>query len=86
MANIGKTGWRSVVAFRPAFYIPPHVLADRDRRLNMNPRDLSIVPLGDPLPGYSAADRTPSIVPAVHRDPLDALIFRRRPKTGARYG
>lgn len=32
-------------------------IADRNRRLELSPRDLSAAFFGDPLPGYSALDR-----------------------------
>lgn len=37
--------------------IPPEVLADREKRYAITPRDLSAARLGDPLPGYSALER-----------------------------
>ena len=37
--------------------IPDEVLSDRDRRMDLSPRDLSAALCGDPLPGYSALDR-----------------------------
>jgi hypothetical protein len=35
----------------------PLALADRDRRANLEPRDLTAWFFGDPLPGMSALDR-----------------------------
>lgn len=37
--------------------IPPEVLADRDRRRDLNHRDLTAAFFGDPLPSYSALER-----------------------------
>jgi hypothetical protein len=37
--------------------IPPEVLADRDRRRDLQPQDYTAEFFGDPLPGYSALDR-----------------------------
>jgi hypothetical protein len=34
--------------------------------------------MGDPLPGYSMADKAPSIVAGRQHDPLDDLMFGRR--------
>lgn len=34
-----------------------HLLTDRDRRLAVQPRDLTALVCGDPLPGESALDR-----------------------------
>lgn len=78
-------GWRDVDTVRAQIMIPEEQRADRDRRRCLLPLDLSLVPLGDPLPGYSALDRAPSIAASMHHDPLDDLIFRRK-KVGARYG
>ena len=36
---------------------PEEVLADRNKRLMLRPRDLSAAYFGDPLPGYSALER-----------------------------
>ncbi len=65
--------------------IPPEVLRDRDHRANLRHPNVSAEICGDPLPGYSAADRAPSITPSIHHDPLDDLMFNRR-KVGMRYG
>lgn len=40
----------------PRRYVPPHVMADRDRRAEI-PRSITSLVLGDPPPGYSALDR-----------------------------
>lgn len=82
-------GWASLglTRFDNAMDIPAAVLAERELRATLVPRDTTAFFLGDPLPGYSAADRasqstaSPSITP----DPLDSLMFRRR-KVGARFG
>lgn len=37
--------------------IPDSVLVDRDRRYHLAPRNLTAAFFGDPLPGYSAAER-----------------------------
>lgn len=72
-------------------YIPDDVLKDRDRRAALAHRP-GIVPLGDPLPGYSAADRAPSIAPERQPDPLEALTIKlinvqvRRSKSLGKYG
>ena len=36
---------------------PAHVLAERDARLALHPRDITAAIAGDPLPGNSALDR-----------------------------
>jgi len=36
---------------------PDHVLAERDRRLALHPRDLTAAIAGDPLPGMSALEK-----------------------------
>lgn len=41
----------------PAPSIPESVLADRDRRMAMYPRDLTAALMGDPPVGYSALER-----------------------------
>ncbi|MBZ0149131.1 MAG: helix-turn-helix domain-containing protein [Pseudorhodoplanes sp.] len=40
-----------------AVHIPAPVLAARDERLALSPRDLTAAIAGDPLPGLSALDR-----------------------------
>lgn len=70
-------------------HIPDAVKADRDHRASLVPLDTTALRMGDPLPGYSALERTPSIAPgiAIVRDPLDGLVFgKRRARTGARFG
>jgi hypothetical protein len=42
---------------RPAPKPDTKLLAERDRRLSIAPRDLTAQLLGDPLPGFSALDR-----------------------------
>ncbi len=37
--------------------VPDHVKAERDRRLALEPRDLTAAIAGDPLPGMSALER-----------------------------
>jgi len=37
--------------------IPEHVLAERDRRLDLERTTVTAIFCGDPLPGYSALDR-----------------------------
>ncbi len=44
---------KATLANRPA----PDLLAERDRRLALQPRDLTAAFCGDPLPGYSALER-----------------------------
>jgi len=44
---------RVIVDFRP----PAELIADRDYRSGLPPRDLSAAFFGDPLPGYSALER-----------------------------
>lgn len=75
--------------------IPDHVIADRDRRARLKHLSVGATLLGDPLPGCSALDKTPSIVPdplAIKKDPLDYLMFKRPlgrssgKAGGARYG
>jgi len=61
--------------------VPPDALAERDRRAQVPPRDLTAAVCGDPLPGYSALDRRraePTPRDARRRDPLDALLFMPR--------
>jgi len=36
--------------------VPDHVLAERERRYQLTPCDLTALLLGDPLPGFSALD------------------------------
>lgn len=38
-------------------HIPSHVLADRDRRMALQPRDITAAFFGDPLPGESYLER-----------------------------
>ncbi len=78
-----STGWRGVVSTtHPVKNIPKEVEDDRDRRaLLSHPSERH--PFGDPLPGYSAADKTPSIAASIYHDPLDDLIFGRRRKSAA---
>jgi transposase-like protein len=38
-------------------HIPSHVLADRERRKNLEPASVTAAFFGDPLPGYSALER-----------------------------
>lgn len=80
-----RSGWRSVDTVSATLNISEKQRLDRDRRSCLLPLDLSLVPLGDPLPGYSALDQAPSIAASLQHDPLDDLIFRRT-KVGARYG
>lgn len=40
-----------------SIHIPLSVLAEREHRLAVNPRDYTAAFFGDPLPGYSALDR-----------------------------
>lgn len=75
----------SAIESRSDVSIPAHVIADRKHRLSLVPRDCTALRMGDPLPGCSMLERSPSIAPSIHRDPLDGLMFKRR-KTGARYG
>lgn len=37
--------------------VPPTAIEERDRRLALEPRDLTAAFFGDPLPGYSALER-----------------------------
>lgn len=70
---------------RSDVFIPPFVIAERDHRRALSHRSVTAFRMGDPLPGYSAAE-TASIVPTEpRRDPLDALVYRRA-KVGARGG
>jgi len=59
----------------PKLEIPPSVLADRDRRLHLRPRDVSAALCGDPLPGRSALERGPDPRPFRRTDVLDGLRF-----------
>lgn len=54
--------------------IPPEVLADRDYRAGLVPRDITALICGDPLPGY-AADQVRVASPSIQHDPLDDLMF-----------
>lgn len=38
-------------------FVPDEVVAERDARKRLQPRDLTAAFFGDPLPGYSALDR-----------------------------
>ena len=51
-----KTGENPAEPIR-AVEIPIEVIAERERRLALQPRDLSAALCGDPLPGYSALER-----------------------------
>lgn len=64
----------------PKFYplqIPVEVLADRKKRAGLFPRDITARLLGDPLPGYSEAERVRVVSPSIVHDRLDDLIFGR---------
>lgn len=37
--------------------VPPDVISERNRRINLSARDLTASFFGDPLPGYSALER-----------------------------
>jgi hypothetical protein len=54
--------------------IPELVIADRDRRATLVPRDLTAKLLGDPLPTLSAAELPRQAGPSITCDPLDGLI------------
>ena len=41
----------------PSLSLRSDLLADRDRRANLEPRDVTAWFFGDPLPGMSALDR-----------------------------
>lgn len=75
----------SDIESRSDVQIPDDRIAERDHRRSLFPISLTARMMGDPLPGYSAADRAPSITPSIHHDPLDDLMFSRR-KAGMRYG
>jgi hypothetical protein len=70
--------WKGMVDFHQVKNIPKTVEDDRDFRATLQPRDTTALRMGDPLPGYSMAEKAPSIVPTRRRDPLDALIFKPR--------
>ncbi len=71
-------GWRGIAPFEPVKNIPPEVTADRDHRASLVPRDTTALRMGDPLPGYFAGDKAPSIAVGWQHDPLDDLMFGRR--------
>lgn len=50
--NAKKTGF-----FTPSARPAEDVIVERDRRLALQPRDLTALLFGDPLPGYSALER-----------------------------
>lgn len=52
-----SSGWGLIV--KPVEPPSMDVLAERDRRLALQPRDTTAALLGDPLPGYSALDQRP---------------------------
>ncbi len=70
--------WKSIVDFDHVINIPEAVKDDRDHRATLVPKDTTALRMGDPLPGYSAADKAPSIVAGRAHDPLDDLMFGRR--------
>ena len=87
--NYTGSNWKGNIVTTNTVTVPDHVIAERDHRATLVPRDTTALRMGDPLPGYSAAERAPSIVASIYRDPLDALIFGRKrsgSRTGARYG
>jgi hypothetical protein len=47
----------SSLSLSPSVRPCPLALADRDRRAELEPRDLTAAFFGDPLPGMSALDR-----------------------------
>ena len=65
--------------------IPQQVLADRDHRATLVPRDTTAMLMGDPVPGYSAAERRspPSFSIGIKRrnDHLDNLLYRQEAQT-----
>lgn len=70
--------WKSIVDF-DRVDIPEAVTAERHHRATLVPRDTTALRMGDPLPGYSAADKmAPSIAVGRQSDPLDGLMFGRR--------
>jgi hypothetical protein len=53
----GLRGSREAKVSGRQFQVPAPVLADRERRQEIAPRDITASFFGDPLPGYSALDR-----------------------------
>ena len=70
--------WKGNIIATNTVPVPAHVIAERDHRSTLVPRDTTAFLLGDPLPGYSMQERAPAIVPRIYRDPLDALVFGRK--------
>jgi hypothetical protein len=72
-AGVTKTGAlrKSTIA------APPGAFDERDRRARLLPRSLTASLMGDPLPGYSAAELRDNDTPSIISDPLDALVFGR---------
>ncbi len=81
----GPTVRASIIEPRSDVKITNAQITDRDHRRSLFPISTTAACMGDPLPGYSALDRAPSITPSIHHDPLDDLMFSRR-KVGMRYG
>lgn len=91
-SDIRRNTWRGIiVSLDRTERAPDHVLQDRDHRLSLQPASLTAAILGDPPPGYSAAERKlvgENEAPLAPH-PIDLLSYRRltlRRKTGARYG
>lgn len=59
---------RIVIHDAQAVAIPDHVLAEREQRLALQPRDLTAAIVGDPLPGSSALDRKMASVAAMRAE------------------
>lgn len=53
----GLGTYTRVIRDDAGMHVPPEVLAERDRRRELVPRDLTAAFFGDPLPGYSALER-----------------------------
>ena len=65
---------RNVIPKMRTIEVPPEVVADRQRRASLVPRDLTAMLMGDPPPGWRVEKiQSPSIV----SDSLDGLIFGR---------
>lgn len=53
----GLGTYTRVIRDDAGMHVPPEVLADRDRRRELQPRDLTALLMGDPLPSCSHLER-----------------------------
>lgn len=69
-------GWRSIETVQADARVPSEVQAERVYRATLDPLTFTARQMGDPLPGYSAAERKVTLAPSIYSDPLDALMFK----------